>query len=82
MNPWITGRLIDQMQAETRNRAQQDRLHRDARAFRRITTRSPEPHRARVGLAVARLGLRMAGRSTEPAAVRHSFSTRKLEASR
>lgn len=61
MHPWITGRIIDTMQHDARARAEQQRLGHLARDSR---TRSAPPlprGRERVGLAVARIGLRLAG---------------------
>jgi hypothetical protein len=70
MNPWVTGRIVEQIQIEARNAASRDRTHRDA---------TREAKRERVGLAVARLGLRIAGRKPEPAVLRRAFSSPKLE---
>jgi hypothetical protein len=52
MHPWITGRIVETMQHEARTRAAHSR-----------TGRAPEsePRRERLGLAVARLGYRIAG---------------------
>ena len=65
MNPWITGRIIETMQQEARNRGDEARLGRQATARPRhqpAIEREPRaPRRARLGLAVARLGLRIAG---------------------
>jgi hypothetical protein len=54
MNPWISGRIIEQMQREARTRAHHERVGRDARAAaddRRpapATTSAPKPrHRRR-----------------------------------
>jgi hypothetical protein len=68
MNPWITGRIIDTMQQEAQQQARQSRLGHEA-APRRTTqpervlaAEAREPRRERLGLAVARFGLRLAGR--------------------
>ena len=67
MNPWITGRIIESMQHDSRSRADEARLGRVANAhapapIRRTFVPEPEPpRRERVGLALARLGLRIAG---------------------
>jgi hypothetical protein len=53
MHPWITGRIVETMQHEARERA--------ARTRSRPAALVPEPRRERVGLAVARLGYRIAG---------------------
>jgi hypothetical protein len=83
MNLWVTGRIIDQMQAEARENARRDQLHRAAVTHRRqVAAADCEPRRARVGLAVARIGLRIAGRPAEPAAVRRAFPSPCLDASR
>jgi hypothetical protein len=59
MNPWIAGRIIETMQQEARARGEEARLGRGA---------APRPPRkARIGLAVARIGLRLAGESTHAA---------------
>jgi hypothetical protein len=81
MNPWMTGRIIEHMQAEARESARTAQLHRAAIAHRRhAAPEIREPRRARVGLAVARVGLRIAGRRAEPAAVRRAFPCTTLEA--
>lgn len=54
MNPWIAGRIVETVQQEARKQGAQARQGRLAGA--------PEPRRKRVGLAVSRLGLRIAGR--------------------
>jgi hypothetical protein len=83
MNPWITGRIIEQMQADARESAHQSRLHRDAMAQRRqAAADTREPRRERLGLAVARVGLRIAGRSADATAARQAFASPKLEATR
>ena len=83
MNPWVTGRIIEQMQAEARDRGRQSRLHRDAVAQRRQVVAEPrEPRRERLGLAVARMGLRIAGRGADAAAARPGLGSPKLEATR
>ena len=65
MNPWITGRIIETMQQEARNRGDEARLGRQATARprheRAIHAEPRAPRRTRIGLAVARLGLRIAG---------------------
>jgi len=65
MHPWITGRIIDTMQHDARARAEQQRLGdvaRHARHRAAATGAPPLPgRRERVGLAVARIGLRLAG---------------------
>jgi hypothetical protein len=70
MHPWIAGRIIENMQHEARSRADESRLGRVATQHRpplQAEAREPrEPRRERVGLAVARLGLRLAGRDTTP----------------
>jgi hypothetical protein len=58
-------------------------LHRDAVAQRRqIAAEAREPRRERLGLAVARIGLRIAGRGADVTATRTAFSSPKLEATR
>jgi hypothetical protein len=62
MNPWITGRIIETMQQEARDRGAEARLGREAR--RHPVDREPrDPRRERFGLVVARIGLRIAGRT-------------------
>jgi hypothetical protein len=84
MNPWAAGRIIEQMQVEARNRARDDRLVRQA--MRARDTRAPapvhEPRRERLGLAVARVGFRIAGHNAEPLARHPRFASGKLEATR
>jgi hypothetical protein len=71
MNPWITGRIIETMHQEARNQARQSRLGRDAvhapaPAPARVLAPEPqEARRERLGLAVARFGLRLAGRCAD-----------------
>jgi hypothetical protein len=71
MNPWITGRIIETMQQEARNQGHQSRLGREAALHRAAPperARAPEarePRRERFGLAVARFGLRLAGRCAD-----------------
>ena len=82
MNPWVTGRIIEQVQTEARERAREAELHRAAVTYRKqVAAETCEPRRARVGLAVARIGLRIAGRPAEPAAVRRAFPSPCLDAS-
>jgi hypothetical protein len=69
MNPWITGRIIEQMQHEARKNGEQARLGRQATHAETLRDGPPEPReprRTRIGLALARVGLRIAGRSAEP----------------
>jgi hypothetical protein len=66
MNPWITGRIIESMQHDSRSRADEARLGRIAtrpapHAVRAPISEPEPPRRERFGLAVARLGLRIAG---------------------
>ena len=65
MHPWITGRIIDTMQRDARARAEEQRLGgaaRDGRTRAAATGAAALPRRReRVGLAVARVGLRLAG---------------------
>ncbi len=78
MNPWIAGRIIETMQQEAQRNGAEARLGRQATARR---TRAPsveaarEPRRARIGLAVARLGLRIAGRHDAAVAARTARPT-------
>ena len=79
MHPWITGRIIDTMQHDARARAEQQRLGevaRHARA-RAAPTRAatPLPRRERLGLAVARVGLRLAGPDGARRGVRAALTT-------
>lgn len=74
MNPWVAGRIVEQMQIEARTRAHDDRVVHQAAQMR-------EPRRERLGLAVARLGLRMAGRRAEPIALRRHGGSATLETS-
>ncbi|MGZ6979746.1 MAG: hypothetical protein ACXVJW_16670 [Acidimicrobiia bacterium] len=73
MNPWITGRIIETMQHDYRARGDEARLGRAATSPRRAAheqahARNTEsPRRERFGLAIARVGLRIAGRRTTPA---------------
>lgn len=80
MHPWITGRIIENMQHDARTRADNSRLGHVAAPRRRpmqAEAREPrEPRRERVGLAVARLGLRLAGRDTTPLTPAHAHSAR------
>jgi hypothetical protein len=77
MNPWITGRIIETMQQEARNRGDEARLGRQATSRPShqpaIEPEPREPRRTRIGLAVARLGLRIAGPHGEPAATAHAI---------
>jgi hypothetical protein len=82
MNPWIAGRIVETMQQEARKNGEQDRLGRHATAHRRpASVASPERHRPRVGLglAVARLGFRIAGRRDEAAITRSAFRSRTTD---
>ena len=70
MNPWITGQLIEATQRAARDNARQARVGRHATLARHERRQehaatSSEPRRARIGFAVARFGLRIAGRSGE-----------------
>lgn len=67
MHPWIAGRIVETMQHDARGRVDQARLVREAtrRSSPVLETETREPRRARAGLVVARLGLRMAGRRGE-----------------
>ena len=81
MHPWITGRIIENMQHDARNRGDDARLGRVASQHRppmQLEAREPrEPRRERVGLAVARLGLRLAGRDPAPLAHAPAYAGHK-----
>lgn len=83
MNPWITGRIIETMQQEARNRGDEARLGRQATARPRhqpvIEPEPRAPRRARIGLAVARLGLRIAGPRGEPVTAQRVYSTPNID---
>ena len=83
MNPWVAGRIVEQMQIEARNRGRDAQLvPRAIRAEARAkAVHEREPRRERVGLAVARLGLRIAGTSTDRSSGRR-FVGPELEAGR
>jgi hypothetical protein len=68
MHPWITGRIIENMQHEARTRGDEARLGQAAPRRTPMQAEAREPRRERVGLAVARLGLRVAGRDPGPLA--------------
>jgi hypothetical protein len=79
MNPWITGRIIETMQQEARNRGAEARLGLEARRHpvdRPIDVEPRDPRRERLGLAVARVGLRIAGRTDQPIATTRPTSYR------
>jgi hypothetical protein len=88
MNPWVAGRIIEQMQIEARGRAHKDRLAHQVADHRHEPglpgTRPHDSKRERFGLAVARVGLRIAGRSAEQIAGSRAFAAQShpLEASR
>jgi hypothetical protein len=63
MHPWMTGRIVETMHHEARNRAAYVRTQNEARELQRTTA---EPRRERFGLAVARFGLRIAGCEPKP----------------
>lgn len=66
MNPWIAGRIVETMQQEARKSGEQARLGRHATSHHQAdVSQTHEPRRTQVGLAVARLGLRIAGRHDE-----------------
>ncbi len=70
MNPWVTGKIIEQMQREARDNARRARLQREAGLRRRhATVATREPRRERLGLAVARFGFRIAGCRAESGAL-------------
>jgi hypothetical protein len=75
MNPWITGRIIETMQQEARNRGAEARLGREARRHP-VDLEPRDPRRQRLGLAVARIGLRIAGRTDQPIAITRPTSYR------
>ena len=72
MNPWVAGRIIEQVQIEARKTAAREHLMHQA---------ATEPRRERLGLAVARFGLRIAGRRADPVTVARRFPAPHLEAS-
>jgi len=80
MNPWITGRIIETMQQEARKNGEQARLGHHAHLHRRAMAAPREPRRARLGLAVARLGLRIAGECDRLTIARPGSTTRSLDA--
>jgi hypothetical protein len=88
MNPWVAGRIIEQMQIEARSRAHEDRLAHQVADHRQEPglsgTPPHDPKRQRFGLAVARVGLRIAGRSAEQIAGPRAFAAQShpFEASR
>jgi hypothetical protein len=59
MHPWIAGRIVTTLQEEARRHAA------EARTGRALV--SPPRRRERLGLAVARVGLRIAGRASPTA---------------
>jgi hypothetical protein len=81
MHPWIAGRIIENMQHDARSRGDDARLGHIAAQRRpplHSEVREPrEPRRERFGLAVARFGLRVAGRDTTPLAPAHAYAGRK-----
>lgn len=83
MNPWIAGRIIETMHQEARNRGDEARLGRQATARprheRAIEAAPRAARRTRIGLAVARLGLRIAGPRGAPAAARAVYATPELD---
>ena len=83
MNPWITGRIIETMQQEARNRGDEARLGRQDTARPRhqhaIEPDPRAPRRARIGLAVARLGLRIAGPRGKLVTARPVYSTPTID---
>jgi hypothetical protein len=85
MNPWITGRIIETMQQEARNRGDEARLGRQATARpasrRAIDPEPREPRRTRVGFAVARLGLRIAGRRGDVVTGQPVYATPNIDSS-
>jgi hypothetical protein len=60
MNPYAAARIAEDQIADAHERARRSRLERDTRA-------RPEPNRRRFGLAIARVGLRIAGVHAAPA---------------
>ncbi len=66
MHPWITGRIIETMQHDARARGERERLGHAAARDRALAPEPREPRRERLGLALARVGLRLAGRDTTP----------------
>ncbi len=72
MNPWVAGRIVEQIHVEARKNA-----HREHQAHQSTA----EPRRERLGLAVARVGLRIAGRRTDRVTVARRFPAPHLEAS-
>jgi hypothetical protein len=72
MHPWIAGRIVETMQHDSRARSDHARLARTAVAPRPLGAHDAEPrepYRARVGFALARVGLRIAG-ARDPAIAR------------
>jgi hypothetical protein len=63
MHPSGITTIVDDQLREAHERARHARLARESRT---AATARPEPARRRVGLAVARLGLRIAGIYLEP----------------
>ena len=75
MNPWVAGRIVEQIHVEAQKNAHRE--HQSRQSHRAIA----EPRRERVGLAVARIGLRIAGRRADRIAVARRFPAPHLEAS-
>lgn len=74
MNPWVAGRIVEQIHVEAQKNAHRERTHHAHRA-------ATEPRRERLGLAVARIGLRIAGRRADRVTVARRFPAPRLEAS-
>jgi hypothetical protein len=72
MNPWVAGRIVEQIHVEAQKNA-----HREHQMHRATA----QPRRERLGLAVARVGLRIAGRRADRVTVARRFSAPHLEAS-
>ncbi|MGZ8752850.1 MAG: hypothetical protein ACXW2C_03880 [Acidimicrobiia bacterium] len=61
INPYVAARIHEDQLADAHDRARRSRLAREARA--RL---HPEPSRRRIGLAIARVGLKIAGVHVSP----------------
>jgi hypothetical protein len=84
VNPWITGRIVETMQQEARKNGERARLGRHATAHRQPASVAPTEHRrprVSLGLAVARLGFRIAGRGDEAAITRPAFTSLTIDSS-
>jgi hypothetical protein len=83
MHPWITGRIIETMQHDARARGERERLGHEVTARRSAPRVEPrQPRRTRVGLAVARAGLRLAGRDPTLPATAAAVPVREADPSR